>query len=78
MKKISGNESNLPLHGMSKIIRERGPTSVGCVCVTPDRCVVRACPHLFRRAQSEASQRKPRARFTAPGLDEAKVLSGLE
>lgn len=41
-------------------------------------CVVRACPRLFRRAQSEASQRKPRTRFTAPGLDEAKVLFGLK
>ncbi|KAM7390539.1 hypothetical protein PAMA_008617 [Pampus argenteus] len=29
-------------------------------------------------AQSEASQKKPRTRFAAPGLDEAKVLFGFE
>lgn len=49
-----------------------------CVWITAGCCGVRACPRLFRRAQSEASQKKPRTRFTAPGLDKAKVLFGLE
>lgn len=52
-----------------------------CVCISVTlRAVVLLglVPGCSAGLKSEASQRKPRTRFTARGLDEAKVLFGLK
>lgn len=67
-------------------LSERGVPSVlvfvGSVCESERHSqaavLLGPVPGCSAGAQSEASQRKPTTRFTAPGLDEAKVLFGLE